>query len=66
VKTILEKLAEWPGAMTIQDAAVLLGHHEQTLYKAARSGRLPTFRGIGGSVRIDPAHLAEWLRKRGA
>jgi excisionase family DNA binding protein len=52
--------------MTIQDAAVLLGHHEQTLYKAARSGRLPTFRGIGGSVRIDPAQLSEWLRKRGA
>ncbi len=52
--------------MTIQDAAALLGHHEQTLYKAARSGRLPTFRGLGGSLRVDPARLAAWLKQRGA
>jgi hypothetical protein len=40
VETILEKLARWPTRyMTIGEAAAILGHHEQTLYKAARSGR---------------------------
>ena len=65
MKTILEKLADWPGAMTMNDVAALLGHHPQTLYKAARSDR-PPFRGVGGSLRIDPARLAAWLEKRGA
>ena len=51
--------------MTIEEAAELLVFHEQTLYKAARKGRLPVVRAFG-SLRIDPASLAEWLRKRGA
>ena len=66
METILEKLARWPTRfMTIEEAAELLVFHEQTLYKAARKGRLPVVRAFG-SLRIDPASLAEWLRKRGA
>jgi excisionase family DNA binding protein len=66
VETILEKLGRWPTRyMTIGEAASILGHHEQTLYKAARTGRFPVVRTFG-SLRVDPASLAAWLRKRGA
>jgi excisionase family DNA binding protein len=51
--------------MTIEEAAELLVFHEQTLYKAARNGRLPVVR-IFGSLRIDPVRLAGWLKQRGA
>jgi len=66
VETILEKLARWPTRyMTIREVAAILGHHEQTLYKAARCGRFPVVRTFG-SVRVDPASLVAWLQKRGA
>ena len=66
METILEKLGRWPTRyMTIEEAAELLVFHEQTLYKAARNGRLPVVR-IFGSLRVDPASLAAWLQKRGA
>jgi excisionase family DNA binding protein len=65
VETILEKLTAWPGLMTVGEAARLLNHHKQTIYKAVKAGRLPVVRTFG-SLRIDPAQLAAWLRKRGA
>lgn len=66
METILEKLAHWPTRyMTIGEAAAILRHHEQTLYKAARCGRFPVVRTFG-SIRVDPASLAVWLQKRGA
>jgi excisionase family DNA binding protein len=65
METILEKLTAWPGLMTIAEAARLLNHHKQTLYKAVKAGRLPVVRTFG-SLRVDPARLAEWLKKRGA
>jgi len=66
VQTIIEKLARWPTRyMTIAEAAEIVGHHEQTLYKAARAGRFPVVRRFG-SLRVDPASLAAWLQKRGA
>jgi excisionase family DNA binding protein len=66
VETIIEKLAQWPTRyMTIGEAAAILGHHEQTLYKAARTGRFPIVRTFS-SLRVDPAQLAEWLKQRGA
>ena len=65
VETILEKLARWPTRyMTIGEAAVILRHHEQTLYKEARRGRFPVVRTFG-SLRVDPASLIAWLHKRG-
>ena len=65
METILEKLAAWPGLMTVAEAALLLNHHEQTIYKAVRAGRLPVVRTFG-SLRIDPVRLAGWLKQRGA
>jgi excisionase family DNA binding protein len=66
VETILQKLSNWPTRyMTIAEAAAILGHHEQTLYRAARAGRFPVVRTFG-SLRVDPASLAVWLQKRGA
>ena len=51
--------------MTVAEAALLLNHHEQTIYKAVRAGRLPVVRTFG-SLRIDPVRLAGWLKQRGA
>jgi excisionase family DNA binding protein len=51
--------------MTIGEAAAILGHHEQTLYKAARSGRFLVVRTFG-SLRVDPASVIAWLQKREA
>lgn len=66
METILEKLGRWPTRyMTIAEAVLLLNHHEQTLYKAVRAGRLPVVRTFG-SLRIDPVRLAGWLKQRGA
>lgn len=66
METILEKLARWPTCyMTIAEAAYILGHHPQTIYKAARAGRIPVVRTFG-SLRVDPASLAAWLQMRGA
>jgi excisionase family DNA binding protein len=66
VETILEKLGRWPTRyMTIGEAADILGHHEQTLYKAARLGRFPVIRTFS-SIRVDPASLVAWLQTRGA
>jgi excisionase family DNA binding protein len=50
--------------MTIREAADILGHHEQTIYKEARLGRFPVVRTFG-SLRVDPASLVAWLQKRG-
>ncbi len=51
--------------MTVAEAARLLQHHKQTLYRAIRAGRLPVVRTFG-SIRIDPVRLAGWLKQRGA
>lgn len=50
-------------AWTAEDLAALLEMSSKTLYKMAKSGRIPAIR-IDGMIRFDPALTAEWLRAR--
>lgn len=50
-------------ALTIEELATMVGVSPKTLYKAVKTGRLPAYR-IGGSIRLDPEDIADWLRKR--
>jgi hypothetical protein len=50
-------------AWTVDDLAFLLEMSPKTLYKMAKSERIPAIR-IDGMIRFDPALTAEWLRAR--
>jgi hypothetical protein len=50
-------------AWTVDDLALLLEMSPKTLYKMAKSERIPAIR-IDGMIRFDPALTAEWLRAR--
>jgi len=50
--------------MTAQQLSEIVSVSAISLYKLAKSGRLPSFR-IGTSVRFCPATVARWLRERG-
>jgi excisionase family DNA binding protein len=48
--------------MTIREAAAFLHCHTSTLYRLAKSGRIPAFR-LGGSWRFTLEALENWMRK---
>jgi hypothetical protein len=50
-------------AWTAENLALLLEMSPKTLYKMAKSERIPAVR-IDGMIRFDPALTAEWLRAR--
>jgi hypothetical protein len=50
-------------AWTAEDLAFLLEMSPKTLYKMAKSERIPAIR-IDGMIRFDPALTAAWLRAR--
>jgi len=50
-------------AWTVDGLALLLEISPKTLYKMAKSERIPAIR-IDGIIRFDPALTAEWLRAR--
>ena len=52
------------GAMTAQQLSKILSVSSISLYKMAKSGRLPSFK-IGTSVRFCPMTVARWVRERG-
>ena len=52
-------------ALTAPQLARLLSVDRATVYRAAKSGVLPSFR-IGCCVRFDPKAVAAWLRERKA
>ena len=60
---IIELIQSKQNAMTIEELATMLSQSPKTLYKAVNRGSLPAFR-LGGSIRLDPHEVAEWLRKR--
>lgn len=61
--SIIKQLRATRRPLTVRQAAETLGLHEQTIYKWSRTGRIPTLR-IGGTLRFDPALLADWLENR--
>ena len=61
--TLIETLENMNTALTVEVLSRLTAISPKTLYKAIKAGRLPAYR-IGGSVRLDPAEVAQWLRDR--
>jgi len=61
--TLFEQLSTAPAPLTIAQTADLLGLHQQTIYRWTRKGKMPSLR-LGGTVRIDPAQLSEWVKAR--
>jgi excisionase family DNA binding protein len=59
---VLEQLDKMTEAMTVPQVAKLLGIDSATLYRHARSGKLPSFRVVG-IIRIDPRDLASCIRE---
>jgi excisionase family DNA binding protein len=49
-----------PRLLTLQEAAAFLGIGRNTLYLAAREGRIPSFK-VGSLVRFDLDELRAWL-----
>jgi len=61
--TLIELIESKPNALTVEELATMMSQSPKTLYKAVKTGRLPAYR-LGGSIRLDPHDVAEWLRKR--
>lgn len=61
--TIVETIENMDSLLTLDGLSKLLTISEKTLYKAIKAGRLPGYR-LGGSVRLEPAEVAKWLRQR--
>jgi excisionase family DNA binding protein len=60
-KLKLTELERFDHAITASEVASLLSVSKITIFKHARSGRIPSFR-IGTLVRFNPQTLAKWLR----
>lgn len=61
--TIIEQIASRRSAFPLQELANLTGSSYNALWDMANRGILPVMR-IGGSIRLDPKTIAEWLRQR--
>ena len=59
--SILEKLSRAANALTASQVGELLSLHKLTIYRLAKSGRIPCYR-IAGSLRFDPRGIADYLR----
>jgi excisionase family DNA binding protein len=60
--SIAEELSHTEGAITADRLAKILGVSRITIFKMAKSSRIPSFR-VGTCVRFDPRKVADWLRK---
>lgn len=61
--TVIEKLLVERGLIDVKKTALLLGMHEDKLYKKAKTGEIPHYRVLD-RVKFDPATLAQWLEER--
>ena len=63
---ILETLAQSDRAWKIPEVARLLNLDKLTVYKLARTNRLPGSFRIGTAVRVNGGRLAQYLAEQGA
>lgn len=61
--SLIETIESMDTLLNIESLGILLSTSPKTLYKAVKAGRLPAFR-IGGSIRLDPSEVVQWLRER--
>jgi excisionase family DNA binding protein len=52
-------------ALTVPELASLLGISKRQVYTLVQGGHIPSYR-IAGTVRLDPAQVAQWLRSNRA
>lgn len=60
---LLEVLEKKQTALRVGDLAELLNVNERSVYRWAAKHKIPSFK-IGGTVRFNPATVAEWLRNK--
>ena len=61
--TLADQIEKLGRALTAEDLARVLTVSPITIYKAAKQGRIPSFR-IASCVRFDPLAVAAWLRSQ--
>jgi len=59
--TLAEQIERLGRALTAKELARILSVSTITIFKQAKTGRIPCFR-IGTCVRFDPRAVANWLR----
>ena len=63
--SLVDSIEQFDHALTADELAHLLSVHKLSIYRAAKSGALKSFR-IGTCIRFEPSAAARWLRERGA
>jgi len=61
--SLMERLAREKGMLTVMAAALYVCVSDETIYREIKSFRLRATR-IGGTWRIDPSELADYIRRR--
>ena len=62
VQSLPDRIERVGHALRAAELAELLSVSRITVFKLAKSGRIPSFR-LGTCVRFDPRAVATWLRK---
>jgi excisionase family DNA binding protein len=60
--SLADRIERIERALTADELASMLTVSRITIFKQAKSGRIPSFR-IGTCVRFDPRAVAQWLRR---
>ena len=60
-KSLADHIESYGRALKAAELAELLSVSRITVFKLAKSGRIPSFR-VGTCVRFDPRAVAKWLR----
>jgi excisionase family DNA binding protein len=62
-RSLITLLARKKEPMTVKQLAEYLRISKRSVYNAIEKDSLPVIR-IGSTIRLDPVHVARWLRKR--
>jgi excisionase family DNA binding protein len=60
-KSLADQIESYRHALKAAELAEVLSVSRITVFKLAKSGRIPSFR-VGTCVRFDPSAVAKWLR----
>jgi excisionase family DNA binding protein len=61
-RSIADQVESYRRALAASELAELLAVSKVTIFKLAKTGRIPSFR-VGTCVRFDPRQVADWLRQ---
>lgn len=63
VSDVIAQIEGWGRMMEVDELAELTSVSPKTIYRMIQRRKLPALR-IGGSIRLNPKEVAEWLRSR--